>query len=295
MEQTLRNPYKSEKLADSFLLPDPPPTAASLIVTIYGDAIEPRGGVLWMGNLIDLCARFSISETRVRTAVSRLVGGGQLVGEREGRRSFYRLTPEARREYLAAARVLFGGEPPASGYTIAFSVPPAAQKPMQTEGFAEAGPGIWLGADRPRPDLPGVVFKAHPQTGDADLLELCMRLWPLDMFADRYRDFLDRYEPVKQALVAGLTLGPESALSARLAMVHAYRGIVLRDPRLPSTALPDNWPGRDAKILFSHLYRALSPAADSHIGAIFSNASGALPVRTPATDKRLADLGEAGG
>ncbi len=78
----------TEILADSFLRPFPP-KAAQLIVTIYGDIVEPRGGVLWMGDLISLCAGFSVNESLVRTAVSRLVSKGQLKGEREGRRSFY--------------------------------------------------------------------------------------------------------------------------------------------------------------------------------------------------------------
>jgi len=28
---------------------DGPPNAAAFIVTIYGDVVDPRGGVLWMG------------------------------------------------------------------------------------------------------------------------------------------------------------------------------------------------------------------------------------------------------
>lgn len=59
--------------------------AAGFIVTIYGDVVEPRGGVVWTGNLIETCAAAGISETLVRTAVSRLVAAGQLSGEREGR------------------------------------------------------------------------------------------------------------------------------------------------------------------------------------------------------------------
>jgi len=44
--------------------------AGSFIVTLYGDVVEPRGGRLWMGNIIETCASMGISETLVRTAVS---------------------------------------------------------------------------------------------------------------------------------------------------------------------------------------------------------------------------------
>ncbi|MBN9053453.1 MAG: PaaX family transcriptional regulator, partial [Rhizobiales bacterium] len=47
-----------------------PLKAAGFIVTIYGDVVEPRGDVVWTGNLIETCAAVGISETLVRTAVS---------------------------------------------------------------------------------------------------------------------------------------------------------------------------------------------------------------------------------
>lgn len=67
---------------------EPSPRCASFIVTIYGDVVEPRGGILWMGNLIDLCAVAGLNESLVRTSVSRLVSAGQLIGVREGRKSY---------------------------------------------------------------------------------------------------------------------------------------------------------------------------------------------------------------
>ncbi len=58
--------------------------AASFIVTLYGDVVEPRGGLLWMGTLVEVCALVGISETRVRTAVSRLVAAGPARGDARG-------------------------------------------------------------------------------------------------------------------------------------------------------------------------------------------------------------------
>ncbi|MEP5624759.1 MAG: PaaX family transcriptional regulator, partial [Hyphomicrobiales bacterium] len=99
---------KSDALVlDQFLDPFPP-KAAQLIVSIYGDIVEPRGGVLWMGDLIALCARFGVNESLVRTAVSRLVSRNQLSGERIGRRSYYGLTATARIEFHSAAELFFG-------------------------------------------------------------------------------------------------------------------------------------------------------------------------------------------
>ena len=55
-----------------------PPRATSFIVTLYGDLVEPRGGTIWMGSVIDICAAVGLTETHVRTSVSRLVANGQL-------------------------------------------------------------------------------------------------------------------------------------------------------------------------------------------------------------------------
>lgn len=38
------------------ILEDFSPTATTFIVSIYGDVVAPRGEVLWMGNVIALCA-----------------------------------------------------------------------------------------------------------------------------------------------------------------------------------------------------------------------------------------------
>src|SRR5919204_4704966 len=48
-----------------------PVRAWSLIVTLYGDAIVPRGGSLWLGSLTEIMDLFGIDAGHVRTACSR--------------------------------------------------------------------------------------------------------------------------------------------------------------------------------------------------------------------------------
>ncbi len=76
----------------------------------------------------------------------------------------------------------------------------------------------------------------------------------------------------------------------RLALVHGYRYALLRDPRLPPTALPPDWPGTIARALFARAYLALSPGADSFVGQCFQHATGNLPTVTPETRNRLLTL-----
>jgi len=46
--------------------------ASSLIVTIFGDAVLPRGGRVWLGSLIRLLEPMQLNERLVRTSVFRL-------------------------------------------------------------------------------------------------------------------------------------------------------------------------------------------------------------------------------
>ena len=79
----------------------------------------------------------------------------------------------------------------------------------------------------------------------------------------------------------------EPALIARLLLVHAWRDVLLRDPRLPAACLPQDWPGPQARTLFVTLYTALTPAAEAHIAAHSEGEDGLLPARTDLSQRRL--------
>ena len=66
--------------------------AGSLIITVFGDAIAPRGGTVWIGSLIRALSDFDISERLVRTSVFRLVRDDWLIASQVGRRSYYSLS-----------------------------------------------------------------------------------------------------------------------------------------------------------------------------------------------------------
>jgi len=258
-----------------------PPNAARFIVTVYGDVVEPRGGVLWMGSLIAVCGLAGLSESLVRTAVSRLVAAGRLEGERQGRRSYYRLTRDGAVEFARAAELIFGGAKPPSGWRLV-QVPGAeAATRLTQQGYVRIGPGYMLGADSgPAPDDATLSLRAEAET--PDLVAWAADLWPLGDLADRYRAFLSE----RSGDLAAEGLGPSEALAARLMLVEDWRRILLCDPRLPGGALPRDWPARPAARAFARRYIALSEAADAAISELCEATGGAgLPV-TPALAQR---------
>lgn len=261
-----------------------PPRAAQFIVTIYGDVVEPRGGTLWMGTLIEACAAHGISESLVRTAVSRLVASGRLVGERSGRRSFYRLTSTAREEFSAAARILFAPAPPANGWLIWADV---ADRPPGT-AWAMLGPGVAIAPDRTDLDRPdGLLLRAETIAGQACLPDFVRRYWDLDTLALDYLCVCDRFAPLAEEIRRGYRPAGANALALRLLLVNDYRAVALRDPGLPPGVLPSGWPGRICRQLFVKLYRDLARAADAYIGMHFLDGNGRLPAATEATTLRL--------
>src|SRR5215469_11838486 len=88
-----------------------PMRTGSLIITVFGDAILPRGGEVLLADLIKLLEAFSLNGSQVRTALSRLVAEGWLAAERQGRGSLYRPTETGRHRFAEATRRIYGGPP----------------------------------------------------------------------------------------------------------------------------------------------------------------------------------------
>ena len=257
-----------------------PLRAAGFIVTLYGDAVVPRGGEVWIGTIIEACATLGISDTLVRTAVSRLVASGQLKGWRRGRRSFYRLTEHAGAEFAEASRLIYG--PPEPWRWRFLHLPEAGAEArmalLERQGYARLRPTLAVGPARVAVPNGCLAFDAVPE--GPLLQDFAAGAWDLAPHAAAYRALLDAFGPLE-----GMAPGDGAeALAARLLLVHAWRHALLRDPRLPTEALPADWPGHAARELFHRLYAALSPAADSHIGARFEGPQGLLPGRLSASD-----------
>ncbi|MBB4122733.1 PaaX family transcriptional regulator C-terminal domain-containing protein [Martelella radicis] len=260
------------------------PRASGFIVTLYGDVAAPRGGTLWMGTLIESCAAQGISESLVRTAVSRLVENGRLVGDRIGRKSYYRLTKPAEKEFSGAAELLYSPPPPPERFLLALG---ARDLP---EGWARIGPEAALSPEGTQKPSNCAVFTANDLVGVEHLPDFVGRFWPLDAVETAYRDFVETFSPLEAALEEGGALDGATALALRLRLVHHFRAAALADPRLPAVALPKGWPAGAARLLFVSLYLKVSASADRHIGLAFQNSDGFLPERTETTAFRLEAL-----
>src|ERR1700743_3818045 len=68
-----------------------PSRTGSIAITVFGDAIVPRGGSVWLGTLLSFFETIDIDSGVVRTAMSRLAADGWLERRKVGRNSYYPL------------------------------------------------------------------------------------------------------------------------------------------------------------------------------------------------------------
>src|SRR3977135_2144924 len=102
------------------LLKREPSRTGSIVITVFGDAIVPRGGSVWLGTLLEFFRTIHINSGVVRTAMSRLAADGWLERQRVGRNSFYRLVKKGRQTFDAATKHIY--DPQVSDWTGRFEL-----------------------------------------------------------------------------------------------------------------------------------------------------------------------------
>ncbi len=265
-----------------------PVRAWSLIVTLYGDAIVPRGGSLWLGSLSEIMGLFGIDAGHVRTAMSRLTVDGWLERVREGRNSYYRLSRRGQGSFMEATRrIYFAHESDFDGRLRIALLGPAVgerarlRKRLEEVGFAALSPTAFV-AWGPTPAMAETkgLFVLNAEAG-ADAYALADAAWKLSPIAQGYRAFIDRFTPLEAARAKSGTVTEADALVARTLLIHEFRRIVLRDPGLPAALLPPDWPGHEARALAGRIYRQIVGRAEAYLDSHASRQSGALPPPGP--------------
>lgn len=285
--------------------------AGSLIITVFGDAIAPRGGVVWIGSLIRVLSDFGVSERLVRTSVFRLTRDDWLDVNPLGRRSYYSLTKGGVRRFEQATQRIYG-EPRQSWSgdwcLVLLADIDAEQKEsvrkelgwlgfgaISTNVLAHPSPAMseleqtlkQMGIER---DLVVMQGRTLGKNQDDAMRALVHKSWNLDEIDRRYEDFITRFRPVFKAVEKGRNCDPRTAFQIRTLMIQEYRRILLRDPLLPAEMLPTGWHGTAAYQLCRNLYRLIYSQADDFMSSEFETADGPLPPPAPEFLRRFGGL-----
>ena len=287
-----------------------PVRGGSLLITIFGDSIAPRGGVVSLGSLIGLARPFGLTERLVRTSVARLAGDGWLVARREGRRSEYRLTPTGRDRFAEATSRIYSATPDSWDGQWTLLVLPPANGPLRQDvreelrllGFGQISPGVFAhpnwNVEEARAALGGLDGAAEglllksTSEGSATDQRLVAAGWDLGDLTRRYGRFVDTFTPVAGEIAP--TLVDEAAFVVRTLLIHEYRKIHLRDPLLPPALLPDDWVGAKAYHLSRSLYSRVFPAAERYLSNTASTTTESLPEADGSAYARFGGLTQPG-
>jgi len=279
------------------------PRAGSLIITVFGDTVAPRGGSIWLGSLIRLMAPLGLSERLVRTGVYRLSREGWLASQSRGRKAFYHLTPSGISTFAEADRRIYAaGSPAWDGEWTLVALKPdiaaagrqALKSRLEWSGFGRLGPNLYIHAGR-RP-LPQVIDRDALVTfsaslaveGRADPREVVALAWDLQRLDSAYAAFTTTFASFDRPLDA-----PEEAFTLSSLLIHEYRRILLHDPQLPGELLPAGWAGHAARALAARLYRRHAEAAHRFVDAHMEAWQGPAPALAPAAIRRFrSDKGE---
>ena len=286
-----------------------PLRAGSLIVTLFGDSIMPRGGAISLGSLIRLAAPFGLNERLVRTAAARLAEEGWLEARRVGKRSEYRLSSGGRERFLEATQRIYGEPAPWSGRWTLIVLPgvPAAErlrlrKELTWRGFGELSAGIFahpeVSAAAVASPAPGTLIFEAILEQPASSAQLVARGWDLQELAQGYRRFTRRFLPVSTAVRAAMRarrVDPEAGFVVRTLLIHEYRRLHLRDPLLPGRLLPAAWPGHGAARLCREIYGGVLTASETHLSATAARLEGALPPADASVRKRFGGIARTRG
>ena len=299
-----------QKLVDEFRA-RPTLRAGSLITTVFGDAITPRGGTVWLGSLIRVMADLGISERLVRTSVFRLVKDGWLTSDQIGRRSYYSLTKEGRERFDQATNRIYGTPTPQWHgewclLLLSMLATDAKEKVRKEFGWLGFGPMSANVLAHPAPDMAElevtlnrlgvtdsvVVMRGNTVKSEHAMRELTRSCWNLDDIDARYQAFTERFRPLMRALSRTERLTNQSAFLVRTLLIQEYRKVLLRDPQLPVELLPAEWHGAAAYQLCRNLYRNVYAGADAYLDTALESADGPLPPPTAVFMRRFGGLAD---
>jgi phenylacetic acid degradation operon negative regulatory protein len=240
------------------------PAARSLLLTILGEYVLPRGEAVWQETLVGALVSVGHTQQAARQALARSVRGGWLETSRVGRRARVSLSPRAASLLEpGASRIYSFGQPwqwDERWLVLILRVPEERREvrhQLRTRlawaGLGSLGGGVWLTphvsreaelqeAIRSAPAALATSFVASlGELGRAE--DVAAAAWNLDDVRSQYQAFIEDFSAIRPS-------SGEAYFRMQTLLVHAWRKFPFLDPDLPTELLPSGWPRRRAYELF---------------------------------------------
>ncbi|MGI9352990.1 MAG: PaaX family transcriptional regulator [Rhizobiaceae bacterium] len=261
----------------------------SIIVTVFGDAIVPRGGIISLASLQKILDSLHIERNALRTAMSRLAQDGWVERHKVGRQSYYSLAEGGLELFQSATARIYSAKPPEweGKFELVLRSEENQKTRMQYErSMRQKGYGS------PIADL---YIKPIPVGGAVSQTENCLaimeaqdlvsgsladfiaRSWKIDDLNSRYQALIEKYVPVGKFLRSRKLDAPIDCLAVRLMLIHDWRKLVLQDADLPSELKPAGWKGEEARTIVAELYRLLLNDSELYLDTCYAGPDVKLP------------------
>jgi phenylacetic acid degradation operon negative regulatory protein len=274
-----------------------------LVITLFGDAIAPRGGAIRLGDLINVLRYFGVNERLVRTCAFRLISDGWLVAARHGRRSVYSLTPQGMVRFERAYKRVYSEQQRQwdGSWTLVCMPDNPHTEPLRErverelgwEGFGKIAPNVF---GHPSPELASLrellaalelsnrVFILSARSLDVlatlPLNRLVNQSWNLESLANGYHAFTQQFATFGDSDKAA-QLAPSESFIVRTLLIHWFRRVTLHDPQIPAELLPFDWPGHHARELCHRIYQATYRESEHFLSQTVKVSGGTLPEISP--------------
>jgi phenylacetic acid degradation operon negative regulatory protein len=259
----------------------------SLILDIFGDYLRFVGSEVRASDLGTMLGALGVEPATTRMTLSRLKQERWFTTERQGRETFYRLSPEmldlldeGRERIFAPYQEEWDGwwtqvvfQLPESDRTVREQL----KKHLAWLGFGPLTPSTWLSPRRQRAhldhlrgDFPGVTSDVLESRTDNVIEDrsLVHRCWDVERLNLDYTAFIAQHRSLR--VIAPRLDGP-AAFLARIEIVSTYRHFPFRDPSLPRELRPKGWQGEAAHALFLDIHQSLAPAATEYVNEVIGN------------------------
>jgi phenylacetic acid degradation operon negative regulatory protein len=247
------------------------PSARSLLLTVLGEFVHPRGGQVWTGTLVEAVSRLGVEPKSARQALARTAAAGLLVSARHGRRVRWQLTGTGADLLTEGTDRIYGFMRDRHAWdgqwlVVTVAVPESRRQlrhQLRTRltwlGLGSPSPGLWVVPDTSKqPAVAAVVDElglgartfawAGSAAGIGDAATLLRAAWDLGDVEKRYLAFIQHAESVQ------VDTGPE-ALVAQVQLIQEWRRFPFLDPDLPLELLDNDWPGPRAAAAFHDRHR----------------------------------------
>ena len=225
---------------------DHPPRVWSLLVTVFGELAQAPDAQISGAIIHQLTGLIDIKPEATRVALHRLRKDGWITSHRVGRTSSYALTDWGRAQSAAASPVIYASTNTATQAWLIASDPVA---PFPAYNSTKVTTNIAITAQKPEM-AQAFVSQITPETQLPDWIKDKLCQPALGAQSSNLARYLGQIQTTVRERPS-LTTAQKAAL--RVLIVHSWRRIVLKVPKLPDFVFPHHWKGDECRKLVHDL------------------------------------------